>query len=44
MTDIDGLLHKHHTSCREIGHRFVDYVMERAGSDANSEFSLLAIV
>jgi 2-haloacid dehalogenase len=28
---IDALLHKEHTSYREIGHRSVDFVLERAG-------------
>ena len=30
---IDALLHRDHTSYREIGHRSVDFVLERAGID-----------
>ena len=28
---IDALLHREHTSCREVGHRSVAFVLERAG-------------
>ena len=28
---IDALLHREHTSYREVGHRFVAFVLERAG-------------
>jgi len=34
---IDALLHKEHTSYREIGHRSVDFVLERAGIEHTVE-------
>lgn len=34
---IDALLHKEHTPYREIGHRAVAYVMDRAGIDYTAE-------